>query len=246
MPLKAIVDTLDDVPEAIRGEYAEEGGKFHLRVDGINEHPQVLNLKTAHERQKAKNAELTAKLSEATARYQGLPDDFTVEAYESLKAAAEGKGGQSVEEAARLRKQLEEKHAKDLASVQAQLESERSVTMKLLVDEGLTKALATAKVRPELMEGAQAVLRGMVKVADENGRRYAYVDTDMGPTPLDQFVSQWAASTGRAYVAPPSGGDAPGGHGGGNAKTITRAEFEKLDPVAKHKAMTKDGVTVVD
>lgn len=42
------------------------------------------------------------------------------------------------------------------------------------------------------------------------------------------------------------GGGARGGGAGGGAKTISRAEFEKLNPAAQMAAMTKDGMTVVD
>src|SRR5688572_19722594 len=34
MPLKRVVDNLNDVPEAFRGEYAERDGKFHLGIEG--------------------------------------------------------------------------------------------------------------------------------------------------------------------------------------------------------------------
>jgi hypothetical protein len=35
MPLDLIVDTIDAVPEAFRGEYTEKEGKFHLAVTGL-------------------------------------------------------------------------------------------------------------------------------------------------------------------------------------------------------------------
>jgi hypothetical protein len=35
MPLALIVDSLDSVPEALRGEYAAKDGKFMLSVDGL-------------------------------------------------------------------------------------------------------------------------------------------------------------------------------------------------------------------
>ena len=35
MALPLVADTIDAVPEAFRGEYAEKDGKFHLSVDGL-------------------------------------------------------------------------------------------------------------------------------------------------------------------------------------------------------------------
>ena len=37
MALKAIVDTLDAVPEAVRGEYEQRDGKFVLKVEGAED-----------------------------------------------------------------------------------------------------------------------------------------------------------------------------------------------------------------
>lgn len=44
------------------------------------------------------------------------------------------------------------------------------------------------------------------------------------------------------------GGGAKGGNGGGGAgdKTMSRAEFQKLDPAAQMKAVTTDGIAVID
>jgi hypothetical protein len=43
-----------------------------------------------------------------------------------------------------------------------------------------------------------------------------------------------------------NGGGGSRGGGGGGSKTISRAEFAKMDPAAQMQAMTKDGMTVVD
>lgn len=248
MALKSVVDALDGVPEAFRSEYKEIDGKFVLDVDGINEHPTVVNLKTAHERQKQATKTASDEAKALKARLEGLPEDFDAAAYEALKSAAEGKGqGLPAEQAAQLRASLEKKHADAIKAMTEQLEAERGVATRLLVDDGLTKALVGANVRKELMDGAYHMLRGMVKVVDESGKRSAIVETDMGPMPLDKFVSEWAASDrGKAYVAPPQGAGATGSKGTGGAKTITRAEFDKLDPLGKHKAISVDKMTVVD
>lgn len=247
MPLKAILDSLDDVPEAIRNEYKQDGDRYVLAVDGINEHPSVLNLKTAHERQKAMNAELKQKLAETAGRYEGLPDDFSVEMFEELRQRAEGKAAPNMEELAQARQRLEQKHAKELKALQEQLEAERGVSTRLIVDDGLTKALVNASVRKELLKGAHAMLRGMVKVVEEDGKRAAVVETDMGPQPLDRFVAEWATSEeGRAFVAQPSGGAAAGGNAAtSGAKTIKRSQFDAMSQAERHGKI-KEGFRVVE
>ena len=34
MALKAVLSSIDEVPEALRSEYTEKDGKFHLQLDG--------------------------------------------------------------------------------------------------------------------------------------------------------------------------------------------------------------------
>jgi hypothetical protein len=247
MGLKAILEALDDVPEGVREVYKNVDGKFVLDIEGIDQHPAVANLKSAHERQKAATAEAKAAAAEARARLEGLPDDFTPETFAELRAKAEAAGNvKPDEQIAKVRETLEKKHAAELAKYKADLEKERGIATKLLVDDGLTAALAAVRVKPELMDGAKAYLRGLVKVADEGGDRKAIVETDMGPMALQSYIAEWAGSEkGRAYLAPPSGGDARGSSSGGKGKTIPRAEFDKMDHRAQAQTV-RSGVKVIE
>ena len=47
MALKAILDTIDDLPEEIRKEYVEKNGKFELQVDGMKTQADVERLQGA-------------------------------------------------------------------------------------------------------------------------------------------------------------------------------------------------------
>jgi hypothetical protein len=70
MPLKAMLETIDDLPDNIQEMYAEQDIKlgantvkrFVLQVDGVQDHPQVKNLQTAHERQKELNRTIKVKV----------------------------------------------------------------------------------------------------------------------------------------------------------------------------------------
>jgi hypothetical protein len=88
------------------------------------------------------------------------------------------------------------------------------------------------------------MLAGQVKLGEDGT---AYVDTGMGPKTLDGFVKAWAASEGKDFVSPPSGGGAKGGNGGGQGgKTIAAAELEAMTPEAKAKFFKANpGVVVV-
>lgn len=218
MALKAIVDDLADVPEALHGEYKEQkiGDKtvFVLDIEGVNAHPDVVSLKNAHERQKQTNKTLTTDLNAAKARLEGLPEEFNADEYERLRAAAEGKDAPKPDEqVARVRDQLERKHAADLGKKDDRIKVLEGVINRTLVDDGLNSALDAAGIDPKFKRAARATLKesGLIKLVEEDGKFSATVDTDMGPMPLDKYVSDWAAGDeGKVFVSPAKLDDAPG------------------------------------
>lgn len=230
MALKTIVDNLDDVPEALRGEYKEIDGKFVLDIEGIDAHPSVVNLKTAHERQKTANKTLQTDLTAAKARLEGLPDDFDVDAYEALQAQAEGKApAKTDEQVAQVRAQLEKKHQAELGKKDERIATLEGAVTKATIDDGLSKALDEAGVDPAFKPGAMALLKskGAVKLIEEDGTFKAQVETDMGPMPLAGYVKDWSGSDeGKIYVKKATGGDAPGGNG----RTFADNPFDPKNP----------------
>lgn len=220
MALRTILDNLDDVPEALHGEYKEVDGKFILDLDGIDAHPTVVNLKNAHERQKQTNRTLTADLTAARDRLEGLPEDFDADAYETLKQQADGKPAPKTEEqVAQVRQQLERKHQADLAKKDERIGVLEGAVSRATVDDGLSKALDEAGIDPAFKPGAMALLKakGAVKLVEDEGAFKAQVETDMGPMPLAGYVKDWAGSDeGKIYVKKPTGGDATGGDGRNN------------------------------
>lgn len=217
MALQTILDTLDDVPEALHAEYKEVDGKFVLDIDGIDAHPAVVNLKTAHERVKADKKKAVDELTTAKSRLEGLPDDFDADAYETLVQQAEGKAPPKTDEqVAQVRQQLERKHQADLAKKDERIATLEGAVTKATIDDGLSKALDEAGVDPAFKPGAMALLKskGAVKLVEDDGQFAAQVETDMGPMPLSSYVKDWAGGDeGKIYVKKPTGGDAPGGNG---------------------------------
>lgn len=217
MALKTVVDALDDVLEAFRSEYKEQDGRFILDIEGVDAHPAVANLKSAHERQKTANKTLQTDLTAAKSRLEGLPDDFDADAYDALKSQAEGKAPPKTDEqVAQVRAQLEKKHSTELAKKDERINALTGAVTKATIDDGLSKALDEAGVDPAFKPGAMALLKskGAVKLVEEDGQFKAQVETDMGPMPLAGYVKDWSGSDeGKIYVKKPTGGDAPGGKG---------------------------------
>src|SRR4051812_32478709 len=104
MPLLAVVENLDEVDEGLKSQYiektfrtkstfkdgvekvGEEVKRFVLQVGGLPEHPDAIALANAHERTKQARQKLQQDFDAFKAKFEGLPDDFTVEQYETLKA----------------------------------------------------------------------------------------------------------------------------------------------------------------
>lgn len=221
MALKSVIENPDDILDALKEHYKETtiAGRtmYVLSVEGITEHPDVLNLKSAHEKQKAANRTLQSDLAAARSRLEGLPDDFDGEAYEALKTTAEGKApAQTDAQVAQVRTQLEKKHATEVGKKDDRINVLQNQINKLTVEDGLSKALDESGVDPAFKPGAMALLKskGAVKLVEEDGEFKALVETDMGPMPIAKYVQDWSGSDeGKIYVKKPTGGDAPGSNG---------------------------------
>lgn len=188
MALKALLDTLDGVDDALKPFYAERDGKFALDIDGVDDHPDVASLRNAYSRTKEdreKSKQEAATLKQQIAELQkGAPDTAATQA----KIAA-------------LQEQLDAANGKAT-------EWQTKFT-GITRDQALANSLQTAGItNPTFLKAAQAMLAGSVKLGDDGT---AYVETSMGPKVLGDFVKGWAAQDGKDFVTPPKGGDARGG-----------------------------------
>ena len=58
--LKTVIDTTTGLNEALIPFYAERDGKYYLQIEGVREHPDVLNLVNAYESVKADREKVRA------------------------------------------------------------------------------------------------------------------------------------------------------------------------------------------
>lgn len=236
MALKTLLETLDGVDDSIKSLYAEKDGKFYLQIEGIDAHPDVVNLKSAYERVKADKATAIQERDALKAKAEGLPADFDAEVW---KRAKEGKPDDAA--LIRLRGELEGK----LTAAEAKANEAEGKLKRFAVERDLSDALTKAGITDlGLSKGARAMLAGMVKASDDGK---AIVETDMGPIGIGDYVARWAASEGKAYVTAANGGGRGGNDGKGQSgqKTITRSEFDALNTVQRSAAL-KGGTEVVD
>jgi hypothetical protein len=74
MALKAIIAKLDEVPEALRGEYVQKGDKFVLQVEGMKTQADVEAVQRALQNERAQHNETTTKLKEANTKLEAFGD----------------------------------------------------------------------------------------------------------------------------------------------------------------------------
>jgi hypothetical protein len=195
----------------------------------------------------AKRTELLTETKQAKAKlraYEALGD---VKELEGLAAEveqlreAQKKGSVDVQEAV---KKVELKYTKEVEKLDTALKQERAVVTRLVVENGLTAELVKAGVTEAGMKYARAHFLPQVTLEGEGEERVAKI----GQAKLPEAVAAWA-KTEEAKLFLRAGANAGGGASGGaggstGAKTMPRAEFDKLDPAAK-MAFAKEGGQVV-
>lgn len=187
--LKTVIDTTDGLDEAILPFYVESDGKFVLQIEGVDAHPDVLALKGAYER---------VKTDKATATQQA----------KALQTQIDAMAKDKPDEAAvlKLRQELEAERDKWKGEAEALSQRLTGVTRDRTLQEALTAAGVT---NPAFLKAATAMMSGSVKMDGDA----VIVETDMGPTPVGDYIKRWVAGEGAAFVAAPQGGGAKGGDG---------------------------------
>ena len=219
MALKTILETLDGVDDAVAAFYTEDDGKYILQVEGVDDHPDVANLRNAYQRTKADREQAKTELKTLSQQLaemkQNRPDEAQLVA---MRQELESKAQAETARAADLEKRL----------------------MGVTRDRSLDEALASAGItNPTFQKAARALLAPQVKVEGDK----AIIETDMGPMALQEHVKRWVASEGSAFVTPPSGGGARGNTAGSTPNTISRDDFEAMDPGSRMAAI-REGKTI--
>lgn len=110
---------------------------------------------------------------------------------------------------------IRDQHKAELATMQTKLDTERNTTRKLLVDGGLSTALAEAGTNPALLQAAVKLLADDITVIEEDGINVARV----GDKTITEYVKSWAeGDVGKNFILASDnsgGGNKPGAGGGG-------------------------------
>ena len=215
MALKTLLDTLEGVDDALKPLYTETDGKFILQIDGVDNHPDVANLKSAYERTKADRDTARQERDAAKALVADFPDDFDAEKWAKLK---DGKPDEAA--LIKMRETLEAERDE----WKSKFELSEKTALKNALDRDLTDALNAAGVtNPAFAKAARGMLADGVKIGDDGK---PFVDTDMGPLALSEHVKKWAGGEGKDFVTPANGGGGKGGTGKGGP--VTAEQFAAM------------------
>lgn len=154
MALKAIVESLDSLPEGIREHYTEQDGKFVLGVEAVNGYAleDVSGLKSAF----SKEMEARKTLEKVASKWKDLDPDKAREAlakWDEFSTIDPKKEADKIAQAKvdAIVKQLNEKHAAEIGAAEdvkkryyAQLES-------VMRDSAIKDAIAEAKGNPKVL-----------------------------------------------------------------------------------------------
>jgi len=181
---------------------------------------------------KAKNAELVAEVRKLTKESTIDPNDFN---------ALKEQNNELQDKIAEQNKALKQA-AKQFDDAQKALKTESEFTQKLLIDNGISEALVSERVKPGLLKAAKAILEKEAAIQIDGDKRSALI----GGKPLKDAIAEWAKSEeGKEFIAAPAnqGGGAPGGANTGNAaKVVNRATFDAMAPGDKMTFAKAGGV----
>lgn len=265
MALAVAVESLDDIPEALRGEYEEVNGRFVLKLDGIDSHPSVVGLKTNHDRLRKEVADTKAKLRKLDGldpeKYQQMTSQLEElqEQLETLKGQ-QGNGGKPNEEdiERRVQRALEKVRKEHINEVQvlntklSTVESERNALTAWQKEQLVTRAVETAVIKAGVRPDAVpfAVDRGLkvfklndegkIVAEDEEGLTRTGKDGVKALSPLEWATTELFQEA--SFLFPSSGGGGAGGGAGGKryggivSKEDFKSEKEEADFMVKFGA----------
>ncbi|MFM9829737.1 MAG: hypothetical protein ACKVOB_13510 [Sphingomonas sp.] len=136
--------------------------------------------------------------------------------------------------------------AKRAETAEKTLAAESGYTSKLLTENALNTALAEAGVKePAMLKAVKAMMAGTAQVVTEGDQRTVKI----GDKALVDHIKEWSGTDEAKFfisAATNAGGGANGsGKGDTGGKTVTRAQFDGMEPLAR-TTFAKEGGKVVD
>jgi hypothetical protein len=196
---------------------------------------------------KAKKDELLAEKKNIAAENKKLKEQL--EQIEAEKLEEQEKLAAKSGDVEKVKTQLKERYERELAQFKEKYTKVESQLHKHVIEEGLVKELVGAGVKKEFLPAATALIKTayQAEIAENDGKPFAKFDGKS----VNEFVAEWSKSdTGKHFVSADknSGGGAQGANGvsrASGAKSMTRTDFEALQPIQRAQAL-KEGTVLTD
>lgn len=251
MPLPAVIDSEDELPEGMTDYYEQDdNGRYVLSLDNIDSHPRVDGLSKSLQRRKREQEDLRKERDKFKETASLIPEDVDQEtlqqALERIRNGDQGqdngqqdqgaKQGQQGQDVAKVREQLERRYQKEIEQRDQAIQQRDQQLQKMVVDSSLSQALRKAGITdPDMQEFLEPRFRQEITVRqDDNGSPYPVVETDLGEdVSIEQRIKDWTQTeAGQKLMRslyPDRGSGAQGsGPRRGGSKEITRQQFEKM------------------
>lgn len=181
MGLKAVVESLDAIPEAQRGAYAKgDDGKFHLDIDGVDEHPAVQGLKTSQSRAITESKTLKKKL-------EAFGDADPERVAKALKALEEAEASGTDAEKAKarvdvdkLRQKLEAEAATKVTAAEQRATTAETKIRNMVIDTRVRSAALKAGVLADDLDDVVTLTRARFDLDDTE--KVVVLDADGEPS----------------------------------------------------------------
>lgn len=234
MPLPYRVDTLDDVPEALREHYEQDGDGYRLPVQGVKTEDDIRGLESALDKIKRERNELRDKASRVS--------DDDLEDLARLRKESKERDERKAKEEGRweeLRAKLLEEKEGEIGKIKDRLTQREQVIETLTVVNELRAAIAASGVLPEYYEAVEAVLqRKGPKVTWKDGEmpKGVFPDEVHGDQPVAAFVEEWSKTdAAKAYMPKKVAGG--GGGVGRDAGELPKGPYDRKLPIEDKVAL---------
>lgn len=241
------VAKLDEVAEPYRGAYVEKDGAFHLdpeKLEAIEfDGKEELSGALERERKDRKAAK------EALAKYEGIDPERARAAQKRLDELDDKQLIDKNEFDRLLDKRTKEFEARE-TEYQTKLEAATGQLTKFKLTDKVRAAALAAGVLADDIDDVLTLTSPRFRLGDKDQIIVLDKDGDESSLTLDKYFGEdFKNAKPKFYGASGAGGSgAPaGGTGGGSggAKTVNRADFEKMEP-SQQMSHFKDGGKVVD
>lgn len=235
MALKAVLQSLDGVPDSLRGEYKEQEGKFYLDIEGVDDHHSVGALRRAKDYEKEEARKAQGRARDLQTDLDKLTDDFN-------EARKNGIPKGDVEA---LENSYKEKFSKKEVELNGKITALSGQLHKVMIDGEAARIATDVAAKPEYIEAILPHIRGRLKLeSSEDGTHVTRVlDKDGKPSAMNMEDLKKEV-LGMKALAPllsgskANGGGAGGGGGGGapSGKKLAdmndreRTELYRTDP----------------